>query len=440
MLAIHKKVKAYSSLQKLQMLFICLFVCTLCLKQDVNHVFLIAALFVSLFLYDTELLKKNAILIASMILVYVMTLVSLTYTSNHKEGMFVLEKQMTLLIVPIIFGFSLKVTITDFKLVIYSFILSVFIACCYLLYLFLTRYMIVKDILPFQFFLNTQLHHQFSSALNLHATYFSIYVCFSIACSSYLLFKARSAYKIVAALFLIVFMISLVLLSSRIILIALFIITVCVLPFFLRKKALIIYGILFLSGCAVLFYAVSNISAFKDRFKTDTLRELNLKRGKDKLFTFENITTTNDATRAERWKCAVELIQEKPVLGYGTGDEKKRLEEKYVKYKLTNSSVNNFDAHNQYLAFMIKSGIFGLLAFLILLGQSFFIAIKTRNYYLLCFIIIISMTALTENVLESNKGILFFAFFNSFLICSRSLFPLSGNEIAGNPINPTSNS
>lgn len=429
MLSTFRNSKIYNFVLKLQTLFMCLFVSTLCLRQDLNHSCLIAALFVSLFLFDLSLLRKNYTNIILMILVYVIALISATYSSDHKEAMFVLEKQMTLIIVPIVLGFSLQITINMFRYIIYCFVVSVFFACTYLLYIFCINYAIIKDILPFQFFLNTQLHHKFSSELNLHATYLSIYVCFAIACALYILFYAKNIYKIASGLFLIVFIVSLALLSSRIIIIPFILIIVFILPFFLKKRILVIYGIILLLVGSAMVYLISNSTAFQERFKTDTLRELNIIPSEDKLFTFESITKSNDATRAERWKCAVELIREKPLIGYGTGDEKKKLEEKYIKYKLTNSSVNNFDSHNQYLAFMIKSGVFGLIAYLILLGLSLFMAIKKRNYFQLCFIVIISITSLTENILESNKGILFFVFFNSFLIYSRFLFPFDGNKI-----------
>jgi O-antigen ligase len=103
--------------------------------------------------------------------------------------------------------------------------------------------------------------------------------------------------------------------------------------------------------------------------------------------------------------------------------EKQMLNVKYEKYKLSNSILNGFDAHNQYLAYMIKSGILGLLSFLLLLSFCFYRAIRTKKFYFISFLLIISITALTENVLESNKGILFFSFFSALFLCSA--FPTS---------------
>lgn len=405
--------KTEGVLEKIQILFFCFFVCTLCLDFRLNQGFLIISLCISLFLIDIDLLKKNIYSIILLSLPYILALCSTLYSSNYKEATFVLEKQMTLLILPIFIGCSLKGNQIKFRLIIWSFLISIFCVCSYLLLKFYNHYHIIKNILSFQEFLNLQLHHQFSSPLNMHATYLSIYVCFSIASSIYILFNSKSIHKMILILFLPIYMASLIILSSRIIFVPLIIIFF-VLPFYISKKSLFVYLLLLVASFTIGYYTMISFKAFETRFKTDTLRELNIKLNEKNIFDAATILKSNDATRAERWKCAIELIQEKPFLGYGTGDEKIQLSKKYTKYKLTNSLTNNFDSHNQYLAFMIKSGIFGLIAYLILIGYSIYISIKNRNYYHFTFILIISITSLTENILESNKGILFFAFFNSF--------------------------
>jgi len=90
---------------------------------------------------------------------------------------------------------------------------------------------------------------------------------------------------------------------------------------------------------------------------------------------------------------------------------------KYKKYNLQNAIVNNYDSHNQYLAYGIKGGVFGLVFFLIAVFYSLSIAIKNKSFIYLSFILLFAISCLTEDVLESNKGIFFFAFFNTFFAC-----------------------
>ena len=236
-----------------------------------------------------------------------------------------------------------------------------------------------------------------------------------------MLFYEERRYRLFMILFIPIFVLSLILLSSRIIFIPFAIIVFFIIPFFLKRKPFYGYIIVLVAIASLLFYYLSSFTAFRERFKTDTLRELNIKSSAHS-FSFLSITETNDATRAERWKCAVELIREKPLTGYGTGEEKFKLSEMYTKYKLSNSLANNFDAHNQYLGFMIKSGLFGLFAYLLLLIYSLYVSLKKRNYIHICLLLILATTSLTENTLDSNKGIVFFAFFNSLLVFSNISF------------------
>lgn len=413
--------RIFNIVEKLRFIFLLLFVSTLCFSQWLNHSFLIAALFSSLFLIKRERLVRNSLLVLAAALVYLVAIISCVWSSDRSEALFVLEKQMTLLFVPVILGFSKKLTAMHVHIVLWGFMLSVVTACSWLLLHFYSCYQVLKTTVSFQEFVTMQLHHQFSQPLNLHATYLSMYVCMAFSIGIYFLFNGRVLLKFPLTLILLVLFASLALLSSRIVFMPFIFINVFVLPFFISRKFLIAYIAIVFSGFFGLFFLASNFTAFKDRFKTDTLRELNLKEDSGNRLSFQSITKTNDATRAERWKCAFELIQEKPILGYGTGDEKKRLAEKYQKYDLTNSSVNNFDAHNQYLAFMIKSGIPGVVSWLLILAIGLGKAIRSRNYFYLCFLLIVIFTALSENILESNKGVLFFSLFNSLFLFTSPL-------------------
>lgn len=319
---------------------------------------------------------------------------------------------MTLFLVPFLFGVSMDWSEKQMRNLLSLFSISVTIAVCYLLNEFYREYQVGKGEGSLGDFLSSHLHHAFSEPLRLHATYLSMYVCMAIAISMYRLYLDKTWLRWLSALLLAPLLLSLILLSSRIIFVPFVLILVVVLPFFLRKMALLFHAVVLLVLVIFGIKYVGNFTAIQDRFRTDTLRELNISTDSTRQFRFDTIQT-NDATRAERWNCSIELIRESPWIGYGTGMEKQMLNVKYAKYKLSNSISNNFDAHNQYLAYMIKSGVFGLISFLIVLIFCLYKVIRDRNFYGLSFLLIISITALTEDVLESNKGILFFAFFAS---------------------------
>jgi O-antigen ligase len=416
-----KKITAVWS-EQLQFAGACSFSAALWMRQDVAHLLLILTLCVSLSRFQFPLFKKRWTEVLVLSQIFLLALVSCLYSANKEEAFFVLEKQMTLLLLPVFFGASIEWSRPSIEKILSIFSFSVTIAVSYLLFVFYQSYQTQRETGSLGEFLNSHLHHAFSEPLHLHATYLSMYVCFAIAVCIYRLYKERGWLQWLSCLMLVPLFLSLILLSSRIVIVPFACILVLVLPFFLRRRALILH----LGLLAVLLFIglryVGNFSAIQDRFRNDTLRELNISSDAKIHYRFDTIHT-NDATRAERWQCALELIGERPLLGYGTGMEKQMLNVKYEKYKLSNSILNGFDAHNQYLAYMIKSGILGLLSFLLLLSFCFYRAIRTKNFYFISFLLIVSITALTENVLESNKGILFFSFFSALFLCSA--FPTS---------------
>ena len=115
-------------------------------------------------------------------------------------------------------------------------------------------------------------------------------------------------------------------------------------------------------------------------------------------------------SRLARWNLEWELIQKFPFTGYGTGSEKDVLKEKYFENKFYISYLLELNAHNQYLSFLINTGIAGLLLYLYILYFGFEQAVKKRDFLLLSFMIIITVVSISENILDVNKGI-FLRFF-----------------------------
>lgn len=74
------------------------------------------------------------------------------------------------------------------------------------------------------------------------------------------------------------------------------------------------------------------------------------------------------------------------------------------------------ESHNQYLLVMISIGIFGFIWFMFALLYP---GIKTRafsDYRYLAFLLIILISMLTEDTIETQTGVTFFAFFNSIFL------------------------
>lgn len=118
--------------------------------------------------------------------------------------------------------------------------------------------------------------------------------------------------------------------------------------------------------------------------------------------------------REEIWSCSINLIKEKPLLGYGVGSVQKE-----INNCLEHTSENpvlylgrfTFNAHNQYLQIALTSGIVALMSFIFFLIYTTIVSFIRKNYFYVIFIIVSCLTFLTESMLERNHGIIIFAFF-----------------------------
>ncbi len=122
--------------------------------------------------------------------------------------------------------------------------------------------------------------------------------------------------------------------------------------------------------------------------------------------------------RIEYWKTAIYLVKDKPVFGHGTGDMQRVFEHAYV---VTNSNlepVYRHRAHNQFLAIAVAFGVVGLIIFLYALFYPPLMLGKFNNYYYFVFFIIAFISFLSEDTLETQAGVTFFAFFSALFLFS----------------------
>jgi O-Antigen ligase len=117
--------------------------------------------------------------------------------------------------------------------------------------------------------------------------------------------------------------------------------------------------------------------------------------------------------RLEFWRTASHIIRANALIGVGTGDVKKAFHSAYEEMNSPLESQYRLRAHNQYLTIWLTYGIIGLIWFLIILIAPF-IYDQKKKPLLAIFLIIASMSFLTEDTLESQAGVMFVVFFYMF--------------------------
>ena len=376
-------------------------------------------------LYNKDILNKVKSLLRNktfwvLLLPFFCYAFSLLYTTDFLVGWKSLETKMSLLLFPVLFSLA-KLKRNEF-------------------YLFLKTAVLIISVLPLigfvnQFFLFQELgdtglfyNDNLVSIFNKQAVYYAFYCNTALLLLIYLVEKnqLKSALsKVSGGIVFFLLIGAQYLLASRTSMMVMVGILAAYLIWLVSKRLSRIQGVAAILGAVVLVIAM--VSAFPKvlkRFESitniayhyDNPNPINHFNGEIKK---ENWNGLN--TRLALWSCAIEKIKEAPFLGYGIGDVQSELVEKYEEKNFILALKSNYNTHNQYLDILMTSGIFGLILFFVFLSYMVMIAFKSRNWLLLGFIVLFTISSVTENMLNRNQGVVFIALFISLLCFNRKL-------------------
>lgn len=156
-------------------------------------------------------------------------------------------------------------------------------------------------------------------------------------------------------------------------------------------------------------YKYANASALRRRVKEFVSEYQNYKNG-------ANPSGNTMLMRFEFWKAAIYIIKRNIWFGVGTGDAQIAFDKAYYRTETKLTHEWRLRSHNQFLAITVSLGIVGLIIFVFSLVYP---AITLRKklpgvYFIFLFIAVVSF--LTEDTLESQAGVSFFAYFNSLFL------------------------
>lgn len=120
--------------------------------------------------------------------------------------------------------------------------------------------------------------------------------------------------------------------------------------------------------------------------------------------------------RFEYWKAALGIIAGNPVLGVGTGDIQNAFTKQYEKNNTKLSKEWRLRSHNQYLSITVAFGLFGLAWFLFSLIYPAIRLRRFSDFLYASFFIVALISFFTEDTLETQVGVTFYAFFNAFFL------------------------
>lgn len=342
---------------------------------------------------------------------YILHAAGILYSQNQKEAWFVLEKKLSLILLPVLFIFGPRLNGKETKAVLLSFVASCILVCILCLAIATSKFVQTKDITFFYY-------QSLSINIGMHAAYLAMYLCFAIAILLFLSFNEKATLRSnqkalyfisIIAMSLVIFMLSA---RTQIVILMIEIAIYFIFVFNLNKsplKSILLSSLIIcaLLGTALLFPGTRE--RFKEAINYNNEYALSKKWGEKQM-------------RYLIWKSALEASGTNLLIGTGTGDVQDDLQKIYIEKEyisLTYFENTKFNAHNQYFETLIGLGIIGLLVFLSVISVAIRNASKGKNAIYLISVLIFAASCITESMLERQNGIVFFSFFSVFLLVNK---------------------
>lgn len=353
--------------------------------------------------FSSFLKNKYSLLFCSF---YLLHAVGLLYSQNIDSAGFDLQVKLSLLIFPIQLSsrpFNTKAKDSIFYALISGVVLSSFIILIRASYVYFT---IGENDFYYEVF-----------SYFIHPSYFSMYINVCIGWILINLLQNNRTVLVVNNLIILLLVLFLsvivLLLSSKMGIITMVLMYVFFIISYIitHKKYLIgILGLLLLAISSVMVIKlVPEIQGRIDRAFSAVVNP-----------TPKSTDAESTAVRLLIWNAANQVISENLWVGVGTGDAKDALMKEYTKRGMTGAIEHDLNAHNEFYQVFVALGIIG---FVLLLSNLYFpliFAFKNGNLVYLLFLIIIILNFLPESMLETQAGVMFFAFFNSLLCFHKS--------------------
>lgn len=332
--------------------------------------------------------------------IYLLYAVGLAWTEDQPAGWFDLEVKLSMLLVPIVLSYSFITHQTLIK-ILKAFIEGCLVACIICIFYACYRYYFTTDINYFFYGALSYFHH---------SSYFSMYLNFAIL----LLLADLLGYQRILTInkwskfgIILFFGIFILFISSKTAYVTLLLTIIFGLFAWIRKTKKI--KMLFVM-IGLLLIIPPTLYHSSDLIKSRVLEFINAFDEKQEA---ESLTGTT--YRKIIWKESSHIITNNLITGVGTGDVKQKLKNRYEALNLNEAYEAGLNCHNQYLQTFMAIGIFGITTLLLMFFIPIYLSIKSRNFIYLSFLFLVMINFTTESMLETQSGVVFYAFMNSLL-------------------------
>ncbi len=328
-----------------------------------------------------------------LVLFYGLHVVSYFLSHNTAKAAFDLQIKLSFIILPLCYLLNENIQQVKLKSLTKAFVLGNFIASILCVTYGLAKFNITQSWDSF-FYSELSYFH--------HPSYYAMYVCITLFAIGYRLHRNYNHLFWLKMVGIAWCIIMLLLLNSKTgIVVLLLLIPIGGYYLVYLKQSLIrliALTVFFIGLMLVLLYTSESLSyRVKEAYlalTTTTVADKN-----------KHLSTTT--MRQFIWNDALLLIKQNK-LGYSTGDVNYALVQQYKISGNTQAANAQLNAHNQFLQTTLALGVVGLFVLLSLLIYPLLTINKSIRVIYLFFILIVSVNFLTESILETQSGIVFF--------------------------------
>jgi O-antigen ligase len=348
--------------------------------------------------------KKNVWIKLTKVLLWLIPFFHLLFLNSVETYWNKLEVKLSLIFIPIIVLIAV-----DFKKEIFNTFLKVFIfggivAVIICLIISIYNFYFLDNIMAFTYQNLSYFHHP---------SYFAMYLNFIVGILYYHSINPIKSFNINRPLtYILILLLTffIILLSSRTGWISNILITILFVIFSIKRKSFnkIHFGF-------ILTIILSSVIIFKTVPSVKSRSNSLINYISHNIFETDKKTSffSSSVTRIIAWKCSLELISEKIIFGYGEGLSGVELNKLYKNKDYKQLENKNLNSHNQFLQCFIDNGLIGGCTIIFFTIIMLFKSLKTKDYLYSLFLILITINFLTESMLETQSGVVFFAVFNT---------------------------
>ena len=349
--------------------------------------------------YTQLKIKKNWIKL-SIVSLWLIPFIQLLLLNKVDEYLNNLITKITLFLIPILILIGYQSNKINLSRILKFFIYGSVTASLFCL---------INAVISYYFLKNDNAFTYTSLSLFHHPTYFTMYLNFVVGLTYLNNLKPIKNFKLstISSSIIISFLSFFILFaSSRTgwitnILVHLFFISYMFYDKKISKKAIIYFLVLMIPFTTVI-YTNNFIQSRFNEIITNTFQKMDHKE-----------VPSSTSARKRIWSNSLKLIKEKWITGYGTGLSKKVAKEQFKKDGYDFYFKKNYNSHNQYIQVFIDQGVFGFLLLVFFTFGMLYLSLQQKDFIYALFLVIMILNFMTESVLETQSGVIFFAFFNT---------------------------